>query len=96
MFKLIKQRGSEQKNMSFFGGFVLPQLSYIIRAIMSDKKPEVTLEDIVSLCKRRGFIFQGSEIYGGLAGTWDYGPLGVQLKKNLMDLWWKLCCSINF
>lgn len=89
MFKLIKQRGSEQKNMSFFGGFVLSQLSYIIRAIMSDKKPEVTLEDIVSLCKRRGFIFQGSEIYGGLAGTWDYGPLGVQLKKNLMDLWWK-------
>jgi glycyl-tRNA synthetase len=56
---------------------------------MSENKPEVTLEDIVSLCKRRGFIFQGSEIYGGLAGTWDYGPLGVQLKKNLMDLWWK-------
>ncbi|MCA9349002.1 glycine--tRNA ligase [Candidatus Saccharibacteria bacterium] len=50
---------------------------------------EVSLEDIVSLCKRRGFIFQGSEIYGGLAGTWDYGPLGVQLKKNLTDLWWK-------
>ncbi|MCA9346234.1 glycine--tRNA ligase, partial [Candidatus Saccharibacteria bacterium] len=50
---------------------------------------EVTLEDIVSLCKRRGFIFQGSEIYGGLAGTWDYGPLGVSLKKNLTDLWWK-------
>jgi glycyl-tRNA synthetase len=57
---------------------------------MSDKKAEVTLEDIVSLCKRRGFIFQGSEIYGGLAGTWDYGPLGVQLKKNIMDLWWKM------
>ncbi len=56
---------------------------------MSDKKSEVTLEDIVSLCKRRGFIFQGSEVYGGLAGTWDYGPLGVTLKKNLMDLWWK-------
>lgn len=52
-----------------------------------DKK--VNLEDIVSLCKRRGFIFQGSEIYGGLAGTWDYGPLGVTLKKNLTDLWWK-------
>lgn len=50
---------------------------------------EVNLEDIVSLCKRRGFIFQGSEIYGGLAGTWDYGPLGVQLKKNLTDLWWQ-------
>src|SRR5476651_2300266 len=50
---------------------------------------EVKLEDIVSLCKRRGFIFQGSEIYGGLAGTWDYGPLGVQLKRNLTNLWWK-------
>jgi glycyl-tRNA synthetase len=56
---------------------------------MSDKKSEVSLEDIVSLCKRRGFVFQGSEVYGGLAGTWDYGPLGVTLKKNLMDLWWK-------
>ncbi|MEK7059364.1 MAG: glycine--tRNA ligase [Patescibacteria group bacterium] len=50
---------------------------------------EVKLEDIVSLCKRRGFIYQGSEVYGGLAGTWDYGPLGVGLKKNIMDLWWK-------
>ena len=47
------------------------------------------MEDIVSLCKRRGFIYQGSEVYGGLAGTWDYGPLGVVLKKNIMDLWWK-------
>lgn len=50
---------------------------------------EITLEDIASLCKRRGFIYQGSEIYGGLAGTWDYGPLGVQLKRNVMNLWWK-------
>lgn len=47
------------------------------------------LEDIVSLCKRRGFIFPGSDIYGGMAGTWDYGPLGVTLKKNIMDAWWK-------
>ncbi len=51
---------------------------------------EVKLEDIVSLCKRRGFIFQGSEVYGGLAGTWDYGPLGVALKRNIMQLWWKM------
>lgn len=51
---------------------------------------EVKMDDIVSLCKRRGFIYQGSEIYGGLAGTWDYGPLGVQLKRNLMNLWWKM------
>ncbi len=50
---------------------------------------EVALDDIVSLCKRRGFIYQGSEVYGGLSGTWDYGPLGVALKKNIMDLWWK-------
>jgi glycyl-tRNA synthetase len=50
---------------------------------------EVKLEDIVSLCKRRGFIYQGSEIYGGLAGTWDYGPLGVTLKRNIMNAWWK-------
>ena len=47
------------------------------------------LEGIVSLCKRRGFIFQGSEVYGGMAGTWDFGPLGVMLKRNLMNLWWK-------
>lgn len=50
---------------------------------------EVKLETIVSLCKRRGFVYQGSEVYGGLAGTWDYGPLGVALKRNIMQLWWK-------
>ncbi len=48
-----------------------------------------TMEKIISLCKRRGFIYQGSEIYGGLAGTWDYGPLGVELKNNIQNLWWK-------
>ena len=47
------------------------------------------LEDIVSLCKRRGFIFPGSDVYGGFAGTWDFGPLGVMLKKKIMDEWWK-------
>ena len=46
------------------------------------------LDSIVSLCKRRGFIFPGSDIYGGFAGTWDFGPLGVMLKKNIMDTWW--------
>jgi glycyl-tRNA synthetase len=51
---------------------------------------DVKLDDIVSLCKRRGFIYQGSEVYGGLAGTWDYGPLGVVLKRNIMELWWKM------
>jgi len=48
------------------------------------------MEAIVSLAKRRGFIYQGSEIYGGLSGTWDYGPLGVTLKRNIMNLWWKM------
>ena len=47
------------------------------------------MEKIVSLCKRRGFIFQGSEIYGGLANTWDYGPYGTELKRNIKDAWWK-------
>ncbi len=50
---------------------------------------QTLMEKIVALCKRRGFIFPGSEIYGGLAGTWDYGPVGALLKKNLKDLWWK-------
>ena len=47
------------------------------------------MEKIVSLCKRRGFVFPGSEIYGGLANTWDFGPLGLELKKNIKNFWWK-------
>jgi glycyl-tRNA synthetase len=50
---------------------------------------KVSLETIASLCKRRGFIYQGSELYGGMAGTWDYGPLGIALKRNISDLWWQ-------
>ena len=48
-----------------------------------------TMDDLVSLCKRRGFIFQSNEIYGGLQGLYDYGPLGVELKNNLKTAWWK-------
>ncbi len=51
---------------------------------------EDLMEKIVSLCKRRGFVYQGSEIYGGLSGTWDYGPLGVALKKNIENAWWRM------
>src|SRR5438552_6926017 len=47
------------------------------------------MDKLVSLCKRRGFLFQSSEIYGGLNGFWDYGPLGVELKKNVKDAWWQ-------
>ncbi len=58
---------------------------------MSDKNTKnEKMEAIVSLAKRRGFIYQGSEIYGGLSGTWDYGPLGVTLKRKIMQLWWKM------
>jgi glycyl-tRNA synthetase len=49
-----------------------------------------SMEKIVSLCKRRGFIFQSSEVYGGLNGLWDYGPLGVELKRNLKNYWWRV------
>ncbi|OGY29003.1 MAG: glycine--tRNA ligase [Candidatus Woykebacteria bacterium RIFCSPHIGHO2_12_FULL_43_10] len=56
---------------------------------MDDQNQDNLMTEITSLCKRRGFIYPGSEIYGGLAGTWDYGPVGALLKKNLKDLWWK-------
>ena len=49
----------------------------------------MSMEKIVSLCKQRGFLFQSSEIYGGLQGFWDYGPLGVELKRNVKEAWWR-------
>ena len=57
--------------------------------VMEQVKTVATMEKIVNLCKNRGFIFPGSEIYGGLANTWDYGPLGVELKNNVKKAWWK-------
>src|SRR5437588_10752263 len=57
---------------------------------MSTPTETQRMEKIVSLCKRRGFIFQSSEIYGGLNGAWDYGPLGVELKRNLKNYWWRV------
>ena len=48
-----------------------------------------SMSDLVGLCKRRGFIFQSSEIYGGQGGFWDYGPLGVELKMNVKNRWWR-------
>ena len=53
------------------------------------KNTEKTMDKIVALCKNRGFVYAGSEIYGGLANTWDYGPLGVELKNNIKRAWWK-------
>jgi len=57
--------------------------------MVKEKNEPNLLEKVVSLCKRRGFVFPGSEIYGGLAGFWDYGPLGVELKNNIKKLWWQ-------
>ena len=51
--------------------------------------PAVSMDKIVELCKRRGFVFQSSEIYGGIGSTWDYGPLGVELKRNIKEAWWQ-------
>lgn len=57
---------------------------------MAKESKNEKMENIVSLAKRRGFIYPGSDVYGGLSGTWDYGPLGVVLKRNIMQLWWKM------
>ena len=59
------------------------------RLMPTDNKDTTFMEKLVSLCKRRGFIYQSSEIYGGIGGFWDYGPLGSELKRNLRDAWWK-------
>ena len=56
---------------------------------MAEPKENVLMEKIVSLCKRRGFIYPSSEIYGGINGFWDYGPLGAELKRNVRELWWQ-------
>src|SRR5258706_6774158 len=56
---------------------------------MAEPKTNELMEKIVSLCKRRGFIYQSSEIYGGINGFWDYGPLGAELKRNVKDYWWR-------
>ena len=62
---------------------------------MEEKNVNNTMEKVVNLCKGRGFIFPGSEIYGGLANTWDYGPLGVELKNNIKRAWWQKFVTEN-
>src|SRR5258708_15524170 len=56
---------------------------------MAESNENLQMEKIVSLCKRRGFVFQSSEIYGGINGFWDYGPLGAELKRNVKEQWWR-------
>jgi glycyl-tRNA synthetase len=55
-----------------------------------NKTKDDLMDKVLSLAKRRGFVFPGSEIYGGLANTWDYGPVGSELKNNIKQLWWKM------
>jgi len=62
---------------------------------MAEPKTSELMETLVSLCKRRGFIFQSSEIYGGLNGFWDYGPLGAELKRNIKDYWWRSMTALR-
>ena len=69
--------------------FALGQAKLTEKEHETMKNTDKTMDQIVTLCKGRGFIFSGSEIYGGLANTWDYGPLGVELKNNVKKAWWK-------
>ena len=55
-----------------------------------EKKPNITMDELVNYCKNYGYIFQGSEIYNGLSNTWDYGPLGTNLKENIRNAWKKV------
>jgi glycyl-tRNA synthetase len=71
-----------------FAGLTLPRPLANTRRLMAEPKENVLMEKIVSLCKRRGFIYQSSEIYGGINGFWDYGPMGAELKRNVKETWW--------
>lgn len=69
--------------------FFLKLLAFCIMSEATSEKNAILMEKIVSLCKRRGFIYQAAEIYGGLNGCWDYGPLGTEVKRNLKEYWWR-------
>src|SRR6476661_3000076 len=93
--------GKSVEALSFFSFYTAPAvgrvrhldtpsgISKTAPLFMAEPNVNERMEKIVSLCKRRGFIFQSSEIYGGINGFWDYGPLGAELKRNLKDAWWR-------
>ena len=88
-FASQKPCGIPPKSLAELGSYILSRDTAMVKiGIMAEKQPDL-MEKIVSLCKRRGFVFPGSEIYGGLANSWDFGPYGAQLKKNIKDHWWK-------
>ena len=68
---------------------LVTRYSLLVTIVAQSTPSQQLLEKIVSLAKRRGFVFQSSEIYGGLNGCWDYGPLGVEMLRNLKDAWWR-------
>ena len=70
------------------GSAFVKRMQVIIKKKLSEFMTAKSMEELVALCKRRGFIFQSNEIYGGLQGLYDYGPLGVELKNNLKASWW--------
>ena len=70
--------------------FFIPRKKFLMEFLKEVfQMAEKTMEKIVALAKNRGFVYPGSEIYGGLANTWDYGPIGVELKNNVKKAWWK-------
>ena len=79
--------GVEPRSYCFVPGLMLSYF-YFQKGIIK-LMAEITMDKIIALCKSRGIIFSGSEIYAGLANTWDYGPLGVELKNNVKTAWWK-------
>jgi glycyl-tRNA synthetase len=89
-----ERRGEPQRHMNVAAigprcfEFILPPSSFPDPRPLNPAPP-MDMEKLVSLCKRRGFVFQSSEIYGGLNGFWDYGPLGVELKRNVKEAWWR-------
>lgn len=84
--RVFHARSSANPKNLIYTAAVLPNTGQL--NFMAEPRENLQMEKIVSLCKRRGFIFQSSEIYGGINGFWDYGPLGAELKRNVKELWW--------
>lgn len=85
----LPSSSSSSSNQHFMTATDTPNTSSLNVIPIQDAYEKVSMDEIVSLCKRRGFIFPSSEIYNGFAGFYDYGPLGAELKKNVKDVWWK-------
>jgi glycyl-tRNA synthetase len=98
-FFTVKRIGVCLRNDRPGFAFGLARLDFLARlpntCVMVEAKSNDVMERIVSLCKRRGLVFQSSEIYGGINGFWDYGPLGADLKRNVKDYWWRVMTRLR-